>query len=119
MPSIPRFRHLVLLGATAAAVVLPGCGPEEEATIPRETFVAAYVELRVAALERDDARVPDADRDRILAEHGVTAEDMVAFAEVRGRDPAFMRDVWAEIEERLNVNPADTGPTPTDSTESQ
>lgn len=117
MPPLSFFRRLLLPMGLSATVGVSGCGPAEEAAIPRETFIAAYVDLRMAALDRDDARVPDAERDGILAEHGITPEDLVTFAEVRGRDPAFMRDVWAEIEERLNVNPAEAEPSPPDSTE--
>lgn len=75
----------------------------------RETFIQVYVELRAAALGHDDATVTDAERERILSSHGVAAEDLVTFAEVHGRDPAYMRDVWNEIEERLNVDSLDEG----------
>lgn len=97
-----RFPVSLVLGWLVA---LPGCGSGPAAsTMDRETFIDVYVELRVAALGHDDATVTPGERERILASHGVAAEDLVTFAEVHGRDPAFMRDVWNEIEDRLNVD---------------
>jgi len=102
----PRLRRLA--GSLALAVLLlGGCAPEAPDTISRETFVQVYVELRVAALDRDDATLAAADRERILSSHGVTGEDLLNFAEVHSQDPAFMRAVWSEIEERLNTDSVD------------
>jgi hypothetical protein len=90
-----------------AATLLPGavasCGPDAPATIDRQTFVDVFVELRIAALDAPQARLPQEARERILASHGVTADDLLGFAEVHARDPAYMRSVWDEIEERMNV----------------
>lgn len=95
---------MILLGV---AWVLPGalvsCGPEAPATIERQTFVDVYVELRAAALDDTNALISPSVRDGILSNHGITAEDLVEFAEVHAGDPEFMRGVWDEIEERLNV----------------
>lgn len=92
---------LALLGA-----ILPlwSCSPTPTATVDRETFVQVYVELRVAALESSDANLAEEDRERILQRHGVSAEDLISFAEVHGADPDYMLSVWTEIEDRLNVD---------------
>jgi len=93
----------LLTGLAAAAVVVAaaGCGPEVPETIDREVFVQTYVALRVAELRSPGAVIPDADRDSVLAERGVTEEDLVSFAEVHGGDPVFMEGVWTEIQNRI------------------
>lgn len=104
MPRPVRLRRMVLLFAAALLPgVLASCGSDVPATIDRQTFVDVFVDLRVAALDAPNARLPQESRERILAGHGVTAEEMLTFAEVHARDPGFMRDVWDEIEERMNV----------------
>lgn len=87
----------------AAAVIMAaaGCGPEVPETIDREVFVQTYVALRVAELRSSGAVIPDADRDSVLAERGVTEDDLLAFAEVHGGDPVFMEGVWTEIQNRI------------------
>lgn len=86
-----------------------GAGPEPE-VIDRETFVATYVDLRAAALSTADGRITPERREEILRAHGVTEEDLLAFAEVHGRDVEYMAEVWSEIEQRLDLRtaPGDT-----------
>ena len=72
-------------------------------TLDRDTFVEVTVELRMAALKQPNATLAPADRARILQDHGVTEEELIAFAQVRGDDTAFMAELWKEIEQRLNV----------------
>ena len=96
---------LLLLGTVA-------CSGGAVDTIDREVFIATYVDLRMAALETDSARIARADRDEILQRHGVTAGDLEAFAELRGDDLDFMRDVWNEVELRMDVDPAAEGGAP-------
>lgn len=69
----------------------------------REAFIATYVDLRAAAIRAEDHRLSDELRSEILARHGVTEEGLLAFAEVHGGDVTFMRDVWDEVEERLDA----------------
>lgn len=88
----------------AALLVAAGCeengGPE---TISREVFVETYVALRVAELrERRDDGISAEARERVLAEQGVTEEELLTFAEVHGRDVNFMEQVWDEVETRLD-----------------
>jgi len=79
----------------------------------RETFIATYVDLRTAVIRGDAHELSDADRARILAEHGVTEEEILAFPRVHGDDVAFMRGVWDEVESRLDAIRLDeVGPEP-------
>lgn len=88
------------LGLLAAAA----CQPEEEPieTIPVETFIATYVDLRMATLRAGVDQIPTAERDRILAEHGVGEDDLLQFVDVRGRDALFMHTVWDSIEAEID-----------------
>lgn len=74
----------------------------QDAAIPKDTFVTAYVQLREAALSLPPEGV-DSAREAILAEHHLSQQDMLTFAEVHGRDVTFMKDVWDEVEQRLNA----------------
>jgi hypothetical protein len=86
-------------------VGVSACDSGSAPTLDRETFIQVYVELRIAALTQDDATLTDEDREQILAGHGITEEDLFAFADEHGDDPAYMVQVWEEIEERLNEDP--------------
>lgn len=96
------------------AVLGTACGtgeveePEAE-TISRETFVETYVALRTATRASETGEITAEERERVLSEHGVTGDDLVAFVDVHGRRIGFMRDVWTEIEERLEIRPAPGG----------
>ncbi|HEX9885312.1 MAG TPA: hypothetical protein VGA70_02450 [Longimicrobiales bacterium] len=98
--------YRTLTPALLAAVLAFGCRGEDTSTtapdLDREVFIATYVDLRDAVLDRTDT-VLDADtRRQILERHGVTADDLLAFAEAHGADVGYMRRVWDEVEERLN-----------------
>jgi hypothetical protein len=88
----------------AATVACSGSAPQ---TIDREVFIATYVDLRMAALGTDSARIGAPERDEILQRYGVTADELTAFAEVHADDLDFMRDVWNEVEVRMDVEPED------------
>jgi hypothetical protein len=106
---LPRF-----LAVTALLLVVPGCGDAsrtEGALIPRETFIETYVELRVAALRSADAVLSDSARAEILARRGVSEDELIDFVSVRGPELDFMRDLWNEIEIRMDSVP----PIPADS----
>ena len=53
-------------------------------------------------------QLPDTARDRILGEHGVTRDQLMTFADVRGADPDYMVAVWTEVSARMA--PIDTVP---------
>jgi hypothetical protein len=92
-------------------VAAAACGgddsvPVVEGVIDRETFIEVYVDLRAETLVGTQLTLPDADRDRILASHGVDAEGLLAFVDTYGRELEFMNEVWAEVELRLEAHPA-------------
>jgi hypothetical protein len=79
-------------------IACPGCtgGTPEGAPpelISRESFIEAYVELRMAALGSPGEQLALEERDRILEEMGLVEEDLLKFVESRGRDLQFMRRV--------------------------
>ncbi|MBW3534721.1 MAG: hypothetical protein KY453_05810 [Gemmatimonadetes bacterium] len=101
---------LILLAAAAAGSGACGAGePPQAETIPRETFIATYVDLRKASLEGPGGPIDDGERQRVLEAHGVSEDDLLRFADVHGDDPRYMRELWDEIERRLQ------GPPPPDS----
>jgi len=102
MPPIrfPSLASLALLLVAFAA----GCGEPETTALDRETFVRAYVDIRAAALQTEDAEPTERQREDVLARYGVSAEDMVEFVEYHGEDVEYMRELWSEIEVRLEVD---------------
>ena len=99
--------HLRARTVIAALVLFGSCrgGGEPEDVIDRETFIATYVDLRVAALSSPTGTLSDADRMRVLREHGVSEQELLAFAEARGGDPVYMTAVWEEVQARLAATP--------------
>lgn len=104
-------RHALATAMLALAISLPALGgacaspgPQEAplSVIDAERFIAAYVDLRLAALRAGPGgEVEPAERARILAGHGITADDLMHFVEHYGQDPEFMAAVWDSIERRL------------------
>ena len=105
-----RFGSLERTGAQlaiCAALLVAGCGGDGQAgetgdAIDRAVFIDAYIDLRVAALRTDSLELSDEARAEVLGRHGVSAEDLVNFGEVHGRELEFMRDVWNEVEQRMD-----------------
>lgn len=91
---------LLLLSLFAGCV---GGESDPEGPIGRETFIATYVDLRLSALGSNTGVVSDAERARVLGEHGVTSDDLEGFAEAWGSDPAAMKSIWEEVQRRLRV----------------
>ncbi len=99
-------RHFALLLTLCAAPLLAGCGDsseEIEGVITREQFVQAYSELRVSALRSEGGDIVLEERERILAESGLTPEDLIEFVEAHGRDIPFMQEVWEEVDRNLEA----------------
>jgi hypothetical protein len=86
-----------------------------ETMMPRMTFIDAYVDLRVAALRSEgDQMLTDSARAR-SSSHDAWSErktQLLGFVDrARGRELDFMRDLWNEIEMRMDSVP----PIPADS----
>jgi len=98
----------MLRAVCAIALSLSACRGEEqvpvvEGVIDRETFIEAYVDLRVATIEGSDLALPVEERDSVLAEHGVSADDLTAFVEAYGRYLDYMSSLWSDVEARLEA----------------
>ena len=93
---------LLAMGCLHVAACSPG-GTEADAgeLMTREAFVEAYFQLRVEALKDPFREISVPARDRILQELGVTQDELLRFAEVRGTNPAYMEQIWDEVEARL------------------
>ena len=97
-------RHSVLFLTLCAVPLLAGCGDGEiEGIITREEFVQAFSELRVSALRAEGGEIALEERDRILAELGLTPEDLMDFVEAHGRDMGYMQEVWEEVDHNLET----------------
>lgn len=102
-PAARRTRsHFLPALVAACALVAAGCGGEDRETIPRETFIEAYVALRTVAIRSPDGEVDPISRARILEERGISEEDLLHFVEVHGRDVPFMGTIWEEVEVEMN-----------------
>jgi hypothetical protein len=91
---------MLVLGAFAAA----GCEPAAPEGIDRDTFIAAYVDLRRAAV---DGQLDSLVRDSILRAHDVTETELRGYIDERRDDPAAISDTWREIMD--SIAPPDTG----------
>jgi hypothetical protein len=118
-PTRTRFwSRRVVIAAIALVWAVTACGEAgspEDGSVDRATFVDSWVELRRAALASPTGQVPTAERDRILAERGVTQEQLLAFAEAHGADVAYMKKIWDEVAARLRPevpSPDDSGASP-------
>ncbi len=103
--------------ACALLLLSMGCGGLSSVDgdiLDRDTFVAVYVDLRLAALDNLGQEIRPAERDSVLAVHGVTPEDLVAFVDAHGRDVPYMVDLWSEVEVLITevLNPAAAGDDP-------
>jgi len=89
------------LSALVAAVLAGACGTAPEEVMTWQEFVDVYVGLRTAELRSPDTVITEARRDSVLVAHGVTEEDLLAFAERYGDNVAFMEGVWSAVENRM------------------
>lgn len=117
-----RIRRSAALGLLLPGLLLaiPGCresGAGPAAAGPgSEAFIAAYVDLRTEAIRSGVSELAPEVRAAVLARHGVTEEDLFAFVEAHGRDVAYMRSVWDEVERRLDGVRVDGSPSPGEET---
>jgi hypothetical protein len=98
--AVRRRTHLVTAGVLVCG--LAACEGGVPDTIDREVFVDTYVALRIAALDADSAKLSETDRAEILARHGVTEQDLLDFADTHAVELDFMRDVWNDVELRMD-----------------
>lgn len=89
---------VVLVVVVGSGVGCSANDPGESDVLQREDFVEVYVALQRLGSAED---VDSGTRERILREHGVEAADLLHFVDVHGHDPAYMHDVWREIQARL------------------
>ncbi len=96
-------RIVVSAALLVVAAVCGGDGTEldESAAISRELFVATYVDLRVAAVTNPEGSIDGASKASILAQHGVTEDDLLEFVDVHGVRVRYIRDVWNEVDQAL------------------
>ena len=94
-------RRLLTLALLALGVA--ACEPEapEVDAIPRETFIATWVDLRSSVMRAGPGGITPAERTRIIERHGVTEDDLIGFAEAHGADVAYMKAVGDEVESEL------------------
>lgn len=104
-----------------AALVAAGCaGSETPAAdaVDEDTFVAVFVALRRAAASAPTDQAFARDRDRILAEHGVTEPDLERFIDDHADDVQHLSEVWDRIDRTLrgeldaDGNPVQAGTAP-------
>ncbi len=101
-----RRRFPVVAFAAACALSAAACDDSPasyDGPVDWETFVATYVDLRLSALGTPTGVITDAERTRVLEKHGVTEDDLLGFADAWGADPAAMRGVWEDVQNRLRA----------------
>lgn len=76
---------------------------ERERTIPREDFVEAYVELRMASLNVEGPGMSLATRNQILDRLELEEEDLLHFVEVHGTEVQYMRSLWEEVDSIMDA----------------
>jgi hypothetical protein len=92
------WKAAAVLACLAGAAACERVPRAEANTISEDRFIGAYVALSAVA---GDTAVTDSLRAVILAEHGVTEEEMRAFVAARSHDPQRLAAVWDQIRERL------------------
>lgn len=97
-----RTERVLCLAAALGSSVLPvACGQEsgDGAILADSAYIQVVARLQLIPTPADTTRQPEADsaRARVLADYGVTREQLIAFAEVAGRDPGRSRTLWEQI----------------------
>jgi len=95
--------------AAALAVALAACRADpstatDSPALSDDTYVSVMVGLllidaRPADAETEEERqaIMDSARAEVLATHDITARELVEFAELVGRDPGRMEDMWHRV----------------------
>jgi hypothetical protein len=88
-------------------VSLAGCErASEPAGLPQSRFIDVMVELRKAARGVQDTAVFAARRQQVLADAGVTEEQLRAYLTTHIRDLDHLAAVWESINVRLSAEDA-------------
>jgi hypothetical protein len=108
-----KFPSLLLACVLATGCSFPTPGEASEDAISRESFINAYVELRVAALQAPGREVTVQLRDGVLDGMELQESDLLDFVEVHGKDVQYMRRLWEEVDSifRDRRNPPEPGGT--------
>jgi len=96
-----RILVFAAIGAVTFSVVAcnrTSVNPRADEAISREAFVQTYFELRVTGLRSPQIEISLEARDSILANRGLTEEDLLTFVEVWGSYPEVMRGIWEEVD---------------------
>lgn len=70
-------------------------------TIGADVFIDTYVDLRIAGLSTTGQEIAAEERERILAEHGVDADDLLEFVDQHGTDVPYIAQIWDSVEVRF------------------
>lgn len=121
---ISAYFSLGVLVLSAVACTGSESNPRADEAISREAFVEAYRQLRAEALRSPEIEISIQGRDRILADLGLTEEDLLTFVDVWGTNGDFMRGIWEEVDSimqqerrRQPDDPPRGGPDPDESEE--
>ena len=79
----------------------PGRSSDRATAISPETFTEVYVALRAAARDAEDVAAFEAEKEKILERHGVSAEALMEFARTHGGDIPAMAELWSTLRKRL------------------
>lgn len=105
-------RRASLIFAILLSAAACGRGGGAAGEIPRETFIAANVELRALP----DTATPER-RAAVLRRHGVTERQLKAWVAANAREPEVLAKAWTEIAFRLDslggAPPGEPKPVPT------
>lgn len=107
-------RLTTLATAVTLTIVLVGCDADTPTGVmDRDDFIAAWVELRAAAVTSADGVLAASERERLLEARGTTADALAAFVDAHGDDPAYMDALWREVLDSLEARGVGaTGPVP-------
>lgn len=94
-------RRPALVASLAAGVLAAGCD-RQPAGLDPDVYVEAMARLSFADIQLFEEARLDSARRVILDELGVTAADLVAFAERNGEDVGLMQELWGRIRERVD-----------------
>lgn len=96
-------RFLILLLSASSLLACSSADSEKgrEDAISSDSFITAYVELRIAALQAPGQELTLQARDQVLQELELEENDLLDFVEEYGKDVQLMRRIWEEVDSIL------------------